>query len=322
MEAQRSRTVIAASGPAGGRPAVVYRQAGDRAVLVEYGEPELDLRMNFLVIRMLDSLTRTPPPGVVDAAPGLRSLLVRFDPARVHRTALVDRLQALHEQQPELTSLTLPSRRVVLPLAFDERATRQAVARYTTTIRRDAPNTRGDNNIDYIVAQNGLPDREAFYRTVLATEWWTALTGFAPGLPFLFPLYAPTTLAVPKYNPTRAWTPEGAVGMGGPCVAIYPVESSGSYQLFGRTLPIYDLLGRNRAFAHEPFLLRAGDRVRFVRVDEAELRELRRRAVADRYTYQVSDAPLAVADYVAELGRRGDQGGATAVRQWTETEVP
>ncbi|WP_208879917.1 5-oxoprolinase subunit B family protein [Streptomyces armeniacus] len=314
--------VLAAAPAAGGRPSVTYRQAGDRCVLVEYGPPELDLRLNFHVLRMLSALGADPPPGLLDAAPGLRSVLLCFDPSRTARTALVDHLHTLHERQPDLSGVTLPSRRVTLPLAFDDTATREAVVRYARTIRPDASNTRGGNNIDYIAAQNGLPGRDALYEAILATEWWTAFTGFAPGLPFLFPLRGPTALSVPKYNPTRAWTPEGAVGIGGPCVAIYPAESPGSYQLFGRTLPVSDVFARNRVFGDDPFLLRAGDRVRFTLCGEEELLELRRQVLEDQYVYRIEDAPLALAAHVrgAVPGGTGHPDGSG--RAWAGGEVP
>ncbi|WP_314178483.1 5-oxoprolinase subunit B family protein [Streptomyces winkii] len=289
---------IAGTPPCAGRPAVTYRQAGDRWLLIEYGDETLDLRLNFFVLGVLSALDENPPPGLLDAAPGLRSILLSFDPGTTARSVLMDRLQALHEQQPDLPELTLPSRRIVLPLAFDDSATRRAVARYASTIRQDAPNTLGGGNIDYIAEQNGLHGRDELYEAISGTDWWTAFNGFAPGLPFMFRLRGPSTLSVPKYNPTRAWTPEGAVGMGGPCVAIYPVDAPGSFQLFGRTLPIYDLFGRNRVFRDDPFLVRAGDRVRFTRVEEDELLELRRQVLEDRYTYEVEDAPLVVAEHL------------------------
>lgn len=329
MDVQPSAPAPAPNGPCstaswvGGWPAVSYRPAGDRSVLVEYGAPRFDLRLNFFVQHMLRALTAAAPPGLVDAAPGLRSVLVRFDPARTGRDALVARLRELHDRQPGPAGLTLPSRRVVLPLAFDDSRTREAVHRYATTVRQDAPNTRGGNNVDYIVAQNALPDREALYAAVLETEWWTAFTGFAPGLPFTFPLHARARapLSVPKYNPTRAWTPEGAVGLGGPCLAVYPMQAPGSFQLLGRTLPIYDLLARNRVFHGDPFLLRAGDRVCFTRVEEAELLRLREQALEDRYTYRIEDAPLAVTDHLGGADAAHEWDGA-ADRAWDEAEVP
>ena len=49
---------------------------------------------------------------------------------------------------------------------------------------------------------------------------------------------------MPKYNPARTTTPEGAVGLGGAYMCIYPMESPGGYQLIGRTLPIWNTFGR------------------------------------------------------------------------------
>ena len=105
-------------------------------------------------------------------------------------------------------------------------------------------------------------------------------------------------VVAPKYNPTRTWTPEGAVGVGGPCFAIYPVESAGGYQLVGRTIPIYDVQGRNAVFRENPLLLRAGDRVRFRRVEEAELRELWAAVRADRFRYSIEESPFDVGTHV------------------------
>jgi urea carboxylase len=293
--------VIAHVEESGERPAMVYRQAGDRSVLVEYGASEVDLRLNFFVVAVLSTLLADPPTGFVEAAPGFRSILVSFDPLRTTRRALLEALDRVHEQQPGISSLVIPGRRITLPIAFDDSASREAVDRYVATIRHDAPNTRNGSNIDYIVESSGLSQAEEFHAAVTEISWWAAFTGFFPGLPFLFPLLARQPLFAPKYNPARAWTAEGAVGIGGTCVAIYPVESPGSFQLFGRTVPIYDLRATHAAFQREPFLIRPGDRVRFVRVTEEELLEARRDVFDNRYEYSVVDSPFAVADCLDEF---------------------
>ena len=67
---------------------------------------------------------------------------------------------------------------------------------------------------------------------------------------------------VPKYNPARTFTPEGAVGIGGSYMCIYPMESPGGYQLIGRTLPIWSTFGRAGPFMpQKPWLLRNFDQV-------------------------------------------------------------
>jgi urea carboxylase len=298
----------------GGHPAVTFRQAGDRAVLVEYGEMEFDLTLNFFALAVDAALASDPVDGVVETAPGFRSMLLSYDAAQIAPRELVDRVARVQAGLPAEREIEIPSRLIRLPLAFEDSETKRAVERYIHTIRADAPNCEGANNVDYIVRYNGYRDREAFYDAVLATEHWTAFIGFFPGLPFMFPLDPRYVPVVPKYNPTRTWTAEGAVGLGGPCYAIYPVESAGGYQLFGRTLPVYDLQGRNAAFRENPLLLRPGDRVRFHRVEEDELMAAFEDVRADRYAYEIEEQSLDVGAYLETLERH-----AGAAEEWRRT---
>jgi urea carboxylase len=288
----------------GGKPGVTVRQAGDQALLVEYGEMTFDLTLSFFALAMDAALHSQPIEGMIETAPGFRSMLVSYDPLRLTNSAMADHLLGAYERLPAEREIEIPSRTVSLPLAFDDSQTRVAVERYVHSIRADAPNCEGGHNIDYIVRYNGLADREELYEHVLATEHWTAFIGFFPGLPFMFPIDPRHVVVAPKYNPTRTWTPEGAVGVGGPCFAIYPVASPGGYQLFGRSLPIYDLQRRNSAFHDDPLLLRPADRVTFYRVSEDELLSLWEDVHADRYVYDCGeDASFDVGAYL-ELSQR------------------
>ncbi|MFD5552548.1 carboxyltransferase domain-containing protein [Streptomyces sp. NPDC127068] len=309
----------------GDTPRIVYRAAGDRHVLVEYGELALDLELNFYVTAVAAALAARRVAGLVEAAPGFRSLLLHYEPTLIGRDALVDVLEDVHGAQPPVRSLTLPSRRITLPIAFDDSESRESVRRYATTIRQDAPNVQDGSNIDYIVEYNGLGGREDLYATITGTEWWNAYTGFFPGLPFMYPLDPRNALTVPKYNPTRTWTAEGAVGIGGPCVAIYPVASPGGYQLFGRTVPVYDVLGRHDVFRGDPLLLRPGDRVRFLRVSEDQLLAARRDVLENRYEYMIEDDPFPVADHQARMDAVRDEAAALRAERdaaAARTEVP
>jgi allophanate hydrolase subunit 1 len=282
----------------GGHPSITYRQAGDRALLVEYGEMEFDLTLNFFVLAVDAALSGRPVDGLTETAPGFRSMLVRYDPLVISADDLLAHLSDVHEALPAEQEIEIPSRVIRLPIVFDDSQSRAAVERYIGSIRKDAPNCEGANNIDYIVRYNGFSDREEFYDAVLATEHWTGFIGFFPGLPFMFPVDPRHTVVVPKYNPTRTWTAEGAVGLGGPCYAIYPVESAGGYQLFGRSLPVYDLQARNEVFRENPLLLRPGDRVTFERVSEDELMTIFDDVRADRYRYQIEDQAFDVGAYL------------------------
>jgi allophanate hydrolase subunit 1 len=286
---------------------MTVRQAGDRALLVEFGEMDFDLTLNFFVLAFDAAARERRTAGVIETAPGFRSILVSYDSVRLSTEALVGHLHDVYDDLPDEREMTIASRLIQLPIAFDDSESRKAVERYIHSIRADAPNCNGGDNIGYILRYNGLADREELYSDVLATEYWTGFIGFFPGLPFMFPVDPRHVLVAPKYNPTRTWTAEGAVGLGGPCLAIYPVESPGGYQLFGRSLPVYDLQGRNAVFRQEPLLLRPSDRVRFHRVEEEELMGLFEDVRTDRYTYDIAEETFDVGDYLDAREQHRDE---------------
>lgn len=284
-------------------PQVTYRVVGDAGLTVEYGrEPEShpDLTINFLVHAVTDRIRGHRPVGLLDITPTLRSLMITFDPDVLTRGHLIGLVKEIHAGLPDLAELTLPSRLLHLPITFDDAHSREAVSRYQATIRADAPNCENGNNIDYLVRYNGLADRRELYRLILGTEWWNAFTGFFAGLPFMVPLDTRTALTAPKYNPSRTWTAEGTVGLGGPCLAIYPIDAPGGYQVIGRTLRIFDPRALSRPGA-EYLALGPGDRVRFEEVDHQEIDELRRAMVEGRFRLWADEQRFSVADYLDDL---------------------
>jgi allophanate hydrolase subunit 1 len=247
----------------------------------------LDLRMNFRIFGLNDAIAKAEIKGLVETVPALRSMLIHYDSLALSPKRLVDTLKKLEENLPSVENLTIPSRRVQLPLAFEDRHTKGDIERYVKYTRQDAPNIINGHNIEYIAQYNGLKDKAEVIEYICATQWWNACIGFWPGLPFMFPLDPRYAIVTPKYNPTRPWTVEGAVGIGGPCVAIYPVASPGGYQLFGRTIPIFDLQQRNPVFKENPILLKAADRVEWVPVSDEELEDIRARVHSGVYQYKV-----------------------------------
>jgi hypothetical protein len=103
------------------------------------------------------------------------------------------------------------------------------------------------------------------------------------------------------------------------------VESAGGYQLVGRTLPIYDLAQRNAAFRDNPLLLRAGDRIRFHRVDEQELLSLWEDVRSDSYHYRIEDGVFEVGaylDWLPEVREEADERRRRREEAAAVTPVP
>ncbi|MFM9108679.1 MAG: 5-oxoprolinase subunit B family protein [Chloroflexota bacterium] len=319
-ETRRNAAVLAETPAQDGRPKAVYRLAGDRFLLAEFGEMELDLTLSFRVLGLNTLLKQNRPAGMNESIPALRSILIHYDSTRLDPMALIARVERLYASLPPVEGLQIPSREITLPLAVDDQWTRADIAKYVQYIRKDAPNIINGNNIEYAAMYNGLEDAEAFVRTFMATPWWNAANGFFPGLPFMFPMDPRYAVVIPKYNPTRPFTPEGAVGIAGPCLAIYPVPSPGGYQLIGRTIPIYDPQQRNPAFRANPILMKPGDRVTFTRCSDDELVAIRERVYDGSYVYDIREGTLDVGQYLARLEAIRPETEAFRARQQAAAE--
>jgi inhibitor of KinA len=101
-----------------------------------------------------------------------------------------------------------------------------------------------------------------------ATVYTVYAIGFCPGFPYLG--YLPSTLAgVPRLTAPRLRVEAGSVGLTGRQTGIYTQERPGGWNLIGRTpLELVNL-------ADGYFPLRAGDRVQFERIDQAEFGKLK-----------------------------------------------
>ncbi len=316
-----SRVVLAEVSADAERPRRVYRLAGDEYVLLEYGEMELDLMLNFRVQAVDQRLQELQLPGIIETVPGFRSILVHYDFRKISLEDLLDKLEEVEKEVGSPKNLKIRSRIIELPVAFRDSQTTDAIQRYVKYVRSDAPNVINNHNIDYIARYNGLSSAEEVMAYIEATEWWNACLGFWAGLPFLFPLDPRYALIAPKYNPTRPWTPSEAVGIGGPCIAIYPVASGGGYQLLGRTLPVYDPERRNDTFRENPILMRQADRVRFFRVTEEELDRLTQEVYENRYRYRIhADEVFDVGAYLAFIESIAEEIKAFRARQQAAAE--
>lgn len=89
--------------------------------------------------------------------------------------------------------------------------------------------------------------------------------GFSPGFPYLGPL--DPRLHMPRLATPRPRIEAGSVGIGGEQTGIYSIASAGGWRLIGRTE--VELFSRVRGEGNgreNAFLLRQGDRVKFVPV--------------------------------------------------------
>jgi urea carboxylase len=109
-------------------------------------------------------------------------------------------------------------------------------------------------------------------------------------------------LVTTKYNPARTWTPPNVVGIGGAYMCIYGMEGPGGYQLFGRTIQVWNTHRQTDAFIEgKPWLLRFFDQIRFYPVEAEELMAWRRDFPSGRRSIRIEPSEFRLADYRAFL---------------------
>jgi inhibitor of KinA len=176
-------------------------------------------------------LERNPPAGMIEFVPAFTTVLVRFEveeQAAAARTDLLRRFEGCVNATP-------PSRPVT-----------------------EIPVTYNGVDLERIAELHQLTTREVV-ELHSAPLYKVYMLGFSPGFPYLGDLDA--RLHTPRLPSPRTRVPAGAVAIGGEHTGIYSVESPGGWNIIGHTkVKLFDP-SRDGAGM---FLLRQGDRVRFV----------------------------------------------------------
>jgi len=305
------------------QPKVVYRLAGDAYLLVEYGEMTLDLDIRFRVSSLEQSIKSIPVEGVLETVPGVRSLLIKYNGLQLPLSRLLDTLKSIEKNLPPTQEVEVTSRVIHLPIAFHDRWTREAIAKYIQSVRAEAPYL--PDNVQFVARCNGLESLDQVITYLQATQHLViGLGDVYLGAPCAVPLDPRYRLAVPKYNPARMNTPEGAVGIGGSYVCIYPMESPGGYQLVGRTLSIWNTWQTTPSFAEAPWLLRLFDRIQFESTSEDDLLKAREAMLSGSYTLRIEEETFSVKEYKKFLASVRDEAEAfkakqkDAAKQWAK----
>lgn len=289
------------------RPRTVYRQQGDRNILVEYGPIVLDIELRIRVQALMTELERLALPGVIDIVPGIRSLQFHFDGVTMTQSAALATLIAAEERLGDLEDFTIPSRIVHLPLSWRDPATIETIEKYMGAVRDDAPWC--PDNIEFIRRINGLPDAAAVENLIFEANYLVlGLGDVYLGAPVATPVDPRHRLVTTKYNPARTWTPPNVVGIGGAYMCIYGMEGPGGYQLFGRTLQVWNTYRQTDAFIEgKPWLLRFFDQIRFYPVSADELTQWRRDFPTGRRSIRIEPSEFRLADYRAFLADNAAQ---------------
>ncbi|MEE4137694.1 MAG: 5-oxoprolinase subunit PxpB [Desulforhopalus sp.] len=223
-------------------PEPLFRLAGDRGLLMELGE-EISPKIQEQIRAMLLALEETTLPGVVEFLPGYRSLAVVYDPLCTSANLLRAELLRIYQS---LAGFALPPPRLVeIPVCYGGEL---------------------GPDLGFVARHNQLTEQEVV-SLHSGSDYLVYMIGFTPGFPYLGGL--DQRLHTPRLASPRKKVPAGSVGIANGQTGVYPIDSPGGWQLIGRTpLQLFDP-GREK-----PFLLAAGDTLRFVAIDYPRYQEL------------------------------------------------
>ncbi|KAJ6506862.1 allophanate hydrolase subunit 2-domain-containing protein [Mycena sanguinolenta] len=280
-------------------PPFVLRQAGDSGILVEFGGMSLDFTLRARVHAFETILKERNVHGLQAFCPCVRSTMCHFDSSVISQSDIISAiLDAIKNIPASVEEMVFPGRRVIFPIVLDDQWSRDALARYMSSTRDKAVYL--PSNIDYLAKNNGFNTSEEVLAALVASDWLCFGVGFYLACPFLVPIDPRCRLVAQKMNPSRTYTPRGAVGIAGVVAAIYPIVSPGGYMLYGRTLPAWQQWGKGRNFAPDrPWLLQPFDQVRFEAVSEEHYLQLENEFNAGRYEFRIEDTTFSMVEYSA-----------------------
>ena len=285
-----------------GEPDIVFRQAGDKFLLVEYGELVLDLSLRARVQALLVAVQQANIGGVLELTPGIRSLQVHYDNLILSVETLIAQLKLVDLALGDTSQLSFKSRVVHLPLSWNDKACQLAIEKYMQSVRKDAPWC--PSNLEFIRRINGLTDIEAVQKIVFDASYLVlGLGDVYLGAPVATPLDPCHRLVTTKYNPARTWTAENSVGIGGAYMCVYGMEGPGGYQFVGRTAQMWNRYRQTDVFT-QPWLLRLFDQIRFYPVSNEELETIRADFPIGNWQPKIEETTISMPDLAKQWSKQ------------------
>jgi inhibitor of KinA len=212
--------------------------AGDSALVVEY-DARIDAAVNARAIALAAAVQGTNLRGIRDVVPTYRSVTVYFDPLRTDYDRLVAFLESRSLDVPDVGEA---ARRVVrIPVCYGAEL---------------------GPDLDEVAAFASAAIEDVIQLHTAAT-YRVFMLGFVAGFAYMGSV--DERIAMPRHATPRVRVPIGSVGIAGIQTGVYPAETPGGWRLIGRTpLKPFD---PERA---EPFLMKAGDAVRFYAITREE----------------------------------------------------
>jgi len=217
---------------------------GDQALSIVL-ENEISPEVSQKVLSLAQAIEKELAREIIETVPAYSSLSVYFHPLTTSFESLSTSVQKLWEEL-QIETDDISQEVVEIPVL------------YGGEIGPD---------LDRVAKQSGLTPEEVINHHT-SREYRVYMIGFLPGFPYLGGL--DEQLATPRLDTPRQNVKAGSVGIADRQTGMYPIDSPGGWNIIGQT-PV-KLFDPQR---EDPFLLKAGQSLRFKQVSEEEWKTIR-----------------------------------------------
>lgn len=295
----------------GNQPLVSYRQGGDDFIVIDYGHGEFNLNFRCRAVALYRKLKELKGDMSFESGnihTGMacgNSLTLYYDSTKITRDSMMETLLKLENELGDLSEAQFPSRKYKLPIVFEHPKQKASVQRYIETQRPYASYL--PDPLEFVAKNNAFTQqqmRDIFTKSSLMMVG----VGFFVALPLCLPIDPRQRMQTPKMNPSRVQTPEGQVGWGGSCMALYNVESPGGYMNTGLSIPCADVLGYKNSYnENKPWLAEDFDQITFYEVSEEEYDKALAIFHSGRYEYEYEDTVFDMKEHNKLLAETADE---------------
>ena len=217
---------------------------GDRAISIDFGQV-IDPKINRYIRQTIERIKELQLEGIIELVPTYCALLVEYD--------------AMLYSYSEICNIIEPT--------LEEGMTNTTNELVTVV---EVPTVYGGEfgpDLSFVASHNHLSEDEVI-SIHSGTDYLVYMLGFIPGFTYLGGM--DPRIATPRLSSPRTLIPAGSVGIAGEQTGTYPSDSPGGWQIIGRTpVTMYDMSKAQAA------LLKAGDYVRYVPIDESEFHRIK-----------------------------------------------
>lgn len=261
-----------------------FHFSGDEYIFAEISR-EMKIESTLKAISITRELRKRNIRGILEIYPNNASYLIRYDPSVISPYHLLEYLQDVDRMKNEKESLNVETRMIEIPVLYDDPETAEVSKRYA-----GGTGQKDKSDFEYMMELHGFREKKDLIRYHADPVYFVTALGFKPGTAWCFPLLATKEqiIEAPKYRSPRPFTPGRSVGIGGAFTVIYPSDSTGSYQLIGRSaVPVYDVNQTLPAFKDSIFLAQPGDLWKYRPIEQEEYDQIREEVEAGNYEYNM-----------------------------------